>query len=524
MKRVISVYFVFIFGLFASAVRLWSVMMRGADEVSTLRGTVTLEVASVRGNILDRNKEPFVNGAYDTVAVVNPVSGISEKLKELTLPEDYVYASKRLSKGLPVAVKVREPLNDGDVVNVRVPLRYSGDFLIPHIAGYCNGSGEGVSGLEKSFDELLSERKLTVTYEVDAMGRVLCGAGRRINDEGIMSDRGLVLTVDKGMQETVRKIMKSSVIKKGAAVLLDVDSGEILSMVSLPEYDVNDIAKSLESEGAPFINRALTAVSVGSVYKTVVAAAALENGVSEKFLYECTGSTTESSVTFHCHNRSGHGELDMRDALLNSCNTWFINMAKTVDTEKITELSYYMGFGTQTEPAPGLYADKGIVPDEEELDSDAARANLSFGQGRLTATPLQIASMTAVYANRGIYTEPKLILSTIDEDGNEQKTEKSFSQRVISEKTAEKLREMMVYCSRETKKMKFKDCGGKTATAENGVYINGVEQFNTWYSGFFPADEPKYALAIFCENGNSGASDCMPVFERIAKEILSENY
>ncbi len=523
MKRVVSVFFVFIFGLFACIVSLWSVMLRKADEVSSLQGTVTVEVGYARGNICDRNGEPFVNCAYDTLAVLSPSEGIEEKLKDATAAEDYIFAVKKLSKGLPVAVRVKSPISHVGAVNVRVPVRYSGEYLIPHIGGYCDSQNIGVSGIERSFEELLCERKLTVTYEVDAFGKVLSGAGRKIYDEGIDSKRGVVLTLDKRMQETVRNIMKTSGIKQGAAVLLDVKSGEILAMVSLPEYDIDDIGKSLDGEGAPFVNRALTAVSVGSVYKSVVAAAALENGVSENFLYECTGNTTQSSVTFHCHKRSGHGELDMKDALLNSCNTWFINMAKTVDAEKITELSYYMGFGTETELSKGLYSAKGIVPDVQELDSDAARANLAFGQGKLTATPLQIASMTAVFANKGIYSEPKLILSVIDENGNEEKTKKSFSQRVISEKTAEKLREMLVYCCQETEKMKFKDCGGKTATAENGAYIDGVEQFNTWYSGFFPANEPKYALAVFCENGNSGASDCMPVFERIAKEILSEN-
>lgn len=522
MKRSVPIFFSFMLLLTGTILRLYSLMINTEAEMSSFNNSITVEAATSRGFIYDREMRPFVNEVDKLTALVSPTKGAVKVLSEISEEQSFRNALEKLTRGIPAAVEVKESVYEFGILNVRKPIRYSGEFLIPHLAGYCDGSGKGVCGLEKSFETQLSERKYEVTYKVDATGRALCGAEKVINDEGIDGMRGVVLTLDKDLQEIVRKNMLRSGIEMGAAVLLDVKSGDILAMVSIPEFDIYNIEKSLQDEGAPFINRALTAVSVGSVYKTVVAAAALESGVSEDFSYECVGNTVQSGVTFHCHNRSGHGELQMKGALLNSCNTWFINMAKTVDIERITELSHYMGLGTVNELADDVYGEAGIVPSVEELDSDAARANIAFGQGRLTATPLQISAMTAVFANGGIYTQPRLIQSTVDDDGRFARTEEGFSQRVISEKTADRLREMMIYCSAETKSMTFKNCGGKTATAENGVYINNVQQFNTWYSGFFPADEPKYVLTVFCENGNSGATDCTPVFEKIAEEILSK--
>ncbi|MBQ3150852.1 MAG: penicillin-binding protein 2 [Clostridia bacterium] len=519
MRRSIPVFFAFMLMFSVVIMRLWSLMVRDSKEISSTSGSITVNVGSSRGNIYDRDKKLFVNEAQKNVAVVLPTREALPILKDAAAESDFEKALEKLSKGYPAVVTVADAVFANGLLNVKVPERYSGEFLIPHIAGYCDSEGKGVCGIEKSFEPVLKELKYSVTLRVDANGRILCGAEERVNDEGIMNKRGVVLTIKKEYQEIVRRHMKNAKIKQGAAVLLDAKTGEILSMVSLPEFDIAHLESDLKSDRAPFVNRALTAVSVGSVYKTVVAAAALESGIKENFLYECTGKTTQSGVDFHCHNRSGHGELDMRDALLNSCNTWFINMSKNIDVSEIIELSCYMGLGTETYLADHLTGDKGIVPDESELDSDAARANIAFGQGRLTASPLQIAAMTAVFANHGIYTEPKLIISTIDTDGKETFTGKAFSQRVISQKTADKVKEMMVYCSEGTKMMTYKDCGGKTATAENGAVIEGKEQYNTWYSGFFPAENPRYVLTVFFENGNSGATDCIPVFESIAKEI-----
>ena len=151
-----------------------------------------------------------------------------------------------------------------------------------------------------------------------------------MTDEGVASPRGVELTLDKRMQAAVREGLLQSDVRKGAAVLLDAENGEILALCSVPEYDPSDVGARLDDPDAPFVDRALQSVSVGSVYKIIVAAALLEHGVGEGFTYVCTGETVQNDVTFHCHLRTGHGALTMPDALYHSCNTWFIHAAKQI--------------------------------------------------------------------------------------------------------------------------------------------------------------------------------------------------
>ena len=516
MKRVIPVFFCFIFTFSLLLLRLYT-LATDSTQGSAAHNTVTLEAASARGYILDCNGEPFVNETVRSVAAAVPLPGVAEKLRQVMPEAAFHTAYARLSGGFPVVAEVTKDVHADGLCTVHCPVRYGETLLIPHLAGYCDSAGHGVCGLEKSYDALLSARTCTVTFAVDAKGRALCGETPTVRDEGILTPHGVVLTLDKRMQTVVREEMLRSGYRKGAAVLLDVHTGDIKAMVSVPEYDVTAVGDSLHDPDAPFINRALNAVSVGSVYKMIVAAAALEDGISPAYTYTCTGSTVQNDVTFHCHLRSGHGTLDMREAMYHSCNTWFINMAREIPVEDILDLSWRMGLGSSVTLADGIVGDAGAVPEPEELAADAARANLAFGQGRLTASPLQMAAATAVIANGGIYYEPRLVAAL-------QMTERtalpqSTGSRALTERTAQKVRELLIYTAKQTESLTFKDCGGKTATAQSGVYENGEEILHTWYSGFFPAQAPQYVLTVLCEEGTSGTEDCIPVFERIVRRI-----
>ncbi len=122
-------------------------------------------------------------------------------------------------------------------------------------------------------------------------------------------------------------------MEKGAVVVMEPSTGQILSMVSLPDYQPNTVAESLSDENSPLINRALCNYNCGSVFKIVSAAAALEAGVDTDFSYTCMGSYTIEDLPFHCHNRLGHGSLDMLQAFGKSCNPYFVNlMTQTGET------------------------------------------------------------------------------------------------------------------------------------------------------------------------------------------------
>lgn len=515
-KRVVSVFFCLIMGIAFAMLRLFFLANDQTLTSGTAGGSVRVQAATSRGYIYDRNGLPFLNEQTEKIAVAAPTEQTPQLLLPETSRDDFDEAYEQLKNGRPTAVRVSNDIYADGIRMVHSPVRYSSTLLIPHLAGYCDSTGKGVCGLEKSFESVLATRSCAVSFPVNAAGHVLCGMATTLLDEGVMGQRGVMLTLDKRMQATVRDELLRSGIRKGAAVLLDTDTGEVRAMVSVPEFDVLHLQDSLQDADGPFLNRALGAVSVGSVYKMIVTAAMLESGVSPQFEYTCTGSTEQDGLTFHCHRHSGHGTLDMEDALANSCNTWFIHAARQIPVEEILNLSWRVGLGSAVTLANGIVCSAGVVPEPEELSTDAARANIAFGQGRLTAAPLQIAAATAVFANGGRYFEPRLVLGTVDDAGVCTMTEGSTGQLVVSRQTAQTVREMLVYTARQTKTVTLENCGGKTATAQSGVYQNGTEQYNTWYSGFFPADNPQYVLTILCEDGFSGAQDCTPVFARIA--------
>lgn len=520
MKRVVSVFFCLIFSLALLMLRLYALSTDPAVRSGNPNASMTIEVATARGTIYDRNGQPFVNETTQRLAVVSPTETALPLLRGATDDDAFEQAYQRLSAGLPAVVPVQRDVAGEGVRMVYRPVRYGGTLLLAHLAGYCDGTGVGICGLEKSYESVLCTRTCTATFPVNAAGRVLSGAAVRMRDAQLCTLRGVVLTLDKDLQRIVRDVMQRASVRKGAAVLLDVHSGDILAMVSLPEWDILHLRDSLSDPDAPFVNRALNAVSVGSVYKTIVAAAALECGVSPDETYTCTGSVRQDGVVFHCHLRTGHGTLDMRQAMRYSCNPWFIHLAGQIPLRTLLELSAAAGFGSAAELAPGLIADAGILPAEETLSTSASRANLAFGQGKLTATPLQIAAATAVFANGGIYRAPRLVLATQDDDGTRTGVSADSGTRIIREKTAQTVRKMLVYAAENTAQFgDFRDCGGKTATAQTGVYRQGTEQLNAWYSGFFPAQEPRYVLTVLCEDGTSGTQDCIPLFVEIAKLV-----
>lgn len=524
-RRVVPVFFVIMFCMGFIVLRLFTLITGEYAQSGSSNSSLTVEAASGRGYIYDRDMKPLVNNEKYLVAVAGPTEKAAAALKSALDYEDFIYAYGRMSKGYPVTVEVPFAIECDGVTTVTALRRYSSSGqLLSHVIGYLDGGGSAVCGIEKSCDELLSSenRTITATFSVDATGRVLVGNGASLRSNEYNSKSGVLLTVDREIQQITEQALALSSFECGAAVVTDIDTGAILSMASVPGYDVNDVSPSLYDEDSPFLNRAISPFSVGSVFKIIVAAAALECGVPETLEYDCTGSIEQSKVVFNCHKRDGHGILDMRGALANSCNTYFVNLVTKFDIGEVIELAYYMGFGTSLKLADSITADSGHLPDPETFDSAAAAANIAFGQGALMATPLQMTAVVAAMANGGIYREPYLMGGYVNSDGGLYNvTQPQTGQRVISESTAEKLRSFLVWAAEESsiKSAAGVTAGGKTATAQSGIYVNGEEMYNTWYSGFFPAENPKYAVTVMRQNGESGLHDCQPVFYAIADAV-----
>ena len=467
-----------------------------------------------------------MNNDYDNIAVFKPAQKAYSLIKELTDRKTSQNLYSRLEKGNAVTVNIGtlkfEENEDAFIVSKKI--RYSKHQPARHIIGYINSDCRGVTGVEKSFDELLYTGKTQqVRFTADAYGRIISGGKTEKLNFNIPT--GYVqLTLDSRIQQAAEMAFDSFNISEGGAVVLDVQTGAIRAMLSRPDFDTDNLAEYLDMESAPLVNRALNAYAVGSVFKAVVAASALEHGIDE-FYYTCKGTCNVDGTDFGCNNHKVHGELNMQKALECSCNTYFINLAQKLGGEALLETAGKLGLGEEIELADGLFSKSGQIPTAESLKNTGALANFSFGQGDFTATLLQMAQVFTSIANKGQYITPYLVEKTVTADKVENVHRKQYPVIALSESTSKRLTEMLtsVVENGNAKKAKLSNgisAAGKTATAQTGAYGKmGVEIYNTWFCGFFPTENPKYVIVVLKQGGSSGAEDCAPVFKAIADRI-----
>ena len=318
--------------------------------------------------------------------------------------------------------------------------------------------------------------------------------------------------------------------QRGSVVAIVPSTGEVKAMVSVPEYDPNQVPKHLaqfNSEStAPLFNRATQAgYPPGSTMKVVTATAALDSG---EFTLNSTlsGRSPQTFSGVPLSNSSGEqfGTIDMTTALTNSVNTWWAQVGEKLG--KDTMFKYMDRFGFDAKPRLDLpsfqLATSGVYQGNRLLDAsdpiDIAR--VAIGQERLRVTPLQMAEVAAAVANKGELMEPRLWSKVIDPDGRETKLSPAHKSRVSSEGTAAEINKMMQSVVQEgtgtAAAVSGIDVAGKTGTAE---ISNGVNQ--AWFIGFAPANDPKIAIAVTVERTSGfGGPTCGPIFKSVAEAIL----
>lgn len=490
-------------------------------EASSGRGQYIIENVSRYADICDCNGRLLVNEEYEKYALVDPAD--DNAFKVLPYAEDKNFYRSGMSGNLPFLCRVSADYISDDIDVFRKYVRNGGEQLAVHILGYTS-ENKGVCGIEYAYDDFI-RKNCTVNkaeFSVNAVGNVIDGLYSNVEYAGEMN-AAVITTIDKEIQRICEQVMAENTAVKGAVVVMDVKSGEIRACVSCPAFDINNPAESLESNDAPFVNRAFSAYSVGSIFKLCTAAAALESGISPDFSYTCEGSINVNGQIFNCHKWGGHGEIDMSEAIEVSCNPYFIALSEYIDSELYIETAEKLGFGKETVFGEGLVSSAGYLPDEKELAVPAEKGNFSFGQGKLSATPVQICRMTAAIANNGMCPEPKLVLEIKDNDGYCEKVNYPINKRSVSYLTALKLREFMenvVNADNSMSKSYIVSSAGKTSTAQTGRYnSDGSEQLNCWFTGYFPADFPEYAVTVLVEEGVSGNMSSAPLYKKIAEKI-----
>ena len=482
----------------------------------------SVTIGTTRGKIYDRNGQLLVDSKNELVAAVTPVM---PSRKYLPADTDFDAVASYIEKGHPFAVKVKSEIDNELVKTFSVPLRYTESDPACHIVGYVNAEGRGVTGIEKAFDELLSGYggRLTVSFEADALGRVLAGMDKRITDDNFNSRGGVILTLDKRIQRLTEEALEKSDIVSGCAVVMEAHSGDIVAMASVPTFDRNNVEKSLDGENSPLVNKALASYSAGSVFKSVVAAFALESGESEAFTVNCKGSVKIGDKIFTCYGETSHGEVNMERALQKSCNIYFIRLMEQLDAEAFLSFCGKIGFGESISLCDGIEGEAGFMPSADSLLLEGNKANFAFGQGDLLVTPLQMVKAYHALAT-GTLVEPRLIYGFCDGEGNITAENVKTPERVFDEKTVEKMRAMLYSVTEKgiatNAKSSILKLAGKTGTAESGVFDgSGQEVYRTWFAGFYPADEPRYIVAVMNEDGTGGNADCAPVFKEICEGI-----
>lgn len=531
MKRITTVLIIMLF-LFASlpARMLFLVLNTEAiPEVSNSESSIVL--SELRGEIYDYKMKPLINRKSENIVIAKPSEESAEILENYLNSAEYAELLNCIENSVPFT-GVCDYDNENEFIKIAEKYnRYTSDGFCCHVVGYVNfADNEGVCGIEKSFDSLLKEdnRRLLFTYNTTAYNKMLAGGENAVVSENYYSQKGVKLTIDADIQRIAENAMRLYEVERGAVVVLDAESGEIRAMASNPKFNQNNVASSLKDKNSPFLNRAVSAYSVGSVFKLVVAAAAVKTG-AENFESYCSGSLKISETTFSCSNSASHGHMNLEKAFAHSCNTYFIRLALEIGAENILKTAENLGFGQAFSLTDGIYSSSGNLPDAEDIITDGVLANLSFGQGGLLATPLQIASCYSAAVNGGSYISPKLVISTVDSDGTEEKINVSqYKYRAFLSDEAEKLKLMLKNNFNEGTCVPAKpeNCvaGGKTSTAETGwVDENGEKILHSWFAGFAEKGDKTYTIVVFKENGVSGSLDCGPVFKEIAQRIAN-NY
>lgn len=544
--RIIHILCLFIVTTFLLASRLFFLQVMDSTKLTqqSINGRiqeVNMEVA--RGEILDRNGISLTDTAWHFSILVFP-SQISEPIRtadELTkitgIPFSKIISRLRgetkpfklkTDVDAVTAQKVNRKQLPG-VVALAEKVRYGSSPVAAHVVGYINAvDNHGMSGIEKDYDEILrGSQPDSVAALVDAGQQIIPGLGyKRLKLPDAEEPANIILTLDSRIQHIVEVVM-DKYIHKGSVLILRPSTGEILAMGSRPAFDANHLGHYLNREDSPLLNRTIAAYQPGSVFKLVIAAAALETKqVNLNDVFFDKGYIDVNNLRFKGWDfeRGGRGKLTFLDAMAYSSNPVLIEVGQKLGPETIVSFAQRLGFGHKTK----LNLDGesgGNLPEANQL-YPGDLANLSIGQGTLEATPLQIAMLISTIVNDGVKIDPLLVKKVITTNGkilrNFQSDRKS---RILSKATTDQLRQMMAavteYGTGQAAEIEGYGSAGKTGTAETGrTSPDGKGINHAWFAGYAPLEKPQYVLVVFIEEGMSGGDVAAPIFREIMTEIL----
>lgn len=520
-NRGLLCYIVLIALFFSGFLRVIVIATTDYKDVLESHGRLKLEISSLRGTVYDCNLVPLTNQKTKTIAAVLPTNNAKNALRAMLSKSEYTELLKRLNSNKPILCEIPKEINCDGIISTTV--FYDDEpVLSPHIIGYTNRDNDGVSGIQAAYNTFLKgDDSAYFSFACDGIGNVLEGVEPEVYNNTSIVANGVVTTLDIKIQNIIEETANS--LTKGAVVVAEADTLKIRGMVSRPNFNNLELDKYLTAPDSPLFNRATNCYAVGSCFKPCIAAAAIENKLGNT-KYNCIGNMQIIDRTFNCHERNGHGTLDLRYALANSCNTYFFNLALNTGGETVYKMADSLNFGRKIKLCEGIYTAKGNIPKSEALKNEAHLANFSIGQGDFTASPVSMLTLYSAIANGGKYYMPSIVEGTLN-NGSFKKYDSGYPTRVMNTETAEKLKDYLQTVITEgtggAAQPKTVTAAGKTATAQTGKFENGKEILSSWFCGFFPADKPKYIIIVFGENLSLQTETCAEIFSKTADKIMA---
>lgn len=379
--------------------------------------------------------------------------------------------------------------------------------LYSHIIGY-SYKEYGKSGIESVYNkELLGLKDINPIEEL-----------KNILTDGDAIGNNIILTIDHDIQSYAYKLLNG---RKGSIVLMNPKTGEIYSIMSSPSFDPSKLKEKwddiVSNEDSPLLNRATMGVyAPGSIFKIIVAAAALENNMASE-TYKCEGSISIDGYMLKDHQEKAHGEISLEEALVQSCNVTFSQIGLELGEEKLKKTSERFMFNSNI-PFE-LRTTKSIFP--EKISTKPELGATAIGQGKLLVTPLNMVMVSSAIANNGDIVKPILVKEIVSNEGKIIKKNKTETlSKATSLEVSEKLKEMMIETVEKGtgKKARIKNIkvAGKTGTAQNET---GKE--HAWFVGFAPADDPLVSVVVIIENsGKTGGTEAAPIAGDLMKKAI----
>lgn len=400
---------------------------------------------------------------------------------------------------------------------------------------YRVGDLVGKTGVENIYEKYLRGEDGGWQVEIDAYGNYY----RKSNFISPQPGNDLTLTIDYNIQSAAEESLEG---KSGVIIVLNPANGEILALVSHPNFDPNLFSTHLERKecerilndpSLPLFNRALQGLySPGSLFKVIPALAALENEViTPQTKIYCKGETKigKDQKVYKCWKKEGHGAVNIISALSESCDIYFYKIGIDVGVKKIINLSKDCGLGRKTKI--DLFSEKdGFLPSPEwkkdkynTIWFPGDTANLSIGQGYVLATPIQIANLFALIANRGENFRPFIVKEV--KDKNQNVIEEFYPQKLHTVKLNPQTFDIVIKGLKEVvksgtaKNLKFDkvDVAGKTGTAQNPQ-----GQDHAWFTCFAPVENPQVLILVLVEHGGSGSVSALPIAQKLLGVIFND--